>query len=61
MKKSKVKRIESDKFKKPDNIEDIEVIIGDTSILNIYEVGDYIRAVKTETTGTTNASIITLK
>ncbi len=58
MKKSKVKRIESDKFKKPDNIEDIEVIIGDTSILNISEVGDYISAVKPEPTGVKNASII---
>ena len=58
MKKSKVKRIESDKFKKPDNIEDIEVIIGDTSILNISEVGDYISAVKPEPTGAKNASII---
>ncbi|MCR5185866.1 MAG: hypothetical protein K6D97_01965 [Clostridia bacterium] len=58
MKKGKVKRIESDKFKKPDNIEDIEVIIGDTSVINISEVGDYISTVKPEPTGTKNASII---
>ncbi len=59
MKKSKIKKIESDKFKKPDDIEDIEVVIGDTSVLNISEVGDYISAVKPESTGnTTNSPII---
>ena len=59
MKKSKIKRIESDKFTKPDNVEDIEVIIGDTSVLNISEVGDYINSVKPKPTDSSeNPSII---
>ena len=46
MKKVKVEKIEIDQFSKPDEIDDIEVIVGDSSVLNISEVGDYINAVK---------------
>ena len=59
MRKSKIKRIELDKFTKPDDVEDIEVVIGDTSVLTISEVGDFINSVKPKPTeNSENSSII---
>jgi len=40
------KETKIDSFSKPNDIEDIEVVIGDNSILNISDVKDYINSVK---------------
>ena len=58
MKKNKVDKIIYNKFSKPDDIEDIEVIIGDTSVLNISEVGDFINTVKPQKGGNDSPAII---
>lgn len=56
MKKIKVEKIDIDQFSKPENVEDIEVIIGDSSVLNISDVGDYINAVKNKPTDASSAN-----
>ena len=58
MKKNKVDKIEIDQFSKPDDIDDIEVIIGDSSVLDISEVGDYLNTVKNRPGEGTAPSII---
>ena len=56
MKKIRVEKIDIDQFSKPENIEDIEVVIGDSSVLNISDVGDYINAVKSKPTDSSSAN-----
>ena len=58
MKKNKVEKIEMEQFSKPDEIEDIEVIVGDSSVLDISEVGDYINTVKNQPGESATPSII---
>ncbi len=56
MKKIRVEKIDIDQFSKPENVEDIEVVIGDSSVLNISDVGDYINAVKSKPTDSSSAN-----
>ncbi len=58
MKKIKVEKIDFDQFSKPEEIDDIEVIVGDSSVLEISDVGDYINAVKKGPTEGSTPSII---
>lgn len=58
MKKNKIDKVIYEKFSKPDDVEDIEVIIGDTSVLNISDVGDFINTVKPQKGGTDSPAII---